>query len=125
MKECVNVYGWQKFVVKDRETFLKTIRQDGRNEGCRENLEKIDFDRHTLLGLFFFSGYCRIPAGLVTETVKDAAKKQYVFTASYLEPQGVCRHMGGYGVWALVPKLPEGWKARLQVGIRFRRPSKE
>ena len=119
MKSCIQTFSERRFVIKDREGFLKAIRSDGSLGWCIENLGKIDFAKHTLLGVAFRSGYCRIPAGLRVETIKDAAKKQYLFAVSYLGPQGVCRHLGGYAVWVLAPKLPDDYEVVFEVKARL------
>jgi hypothetical protein len=119
MKSCVKVYGSYRFVVRDRETFLKTIRGDASRDYCLKNLGKIDFAKHSLPGLSFRSDYCRTPAGLTVKTVKDAAKKQYLLILSYLEPRGICRRISVHGVWVLVPKLPEDYEVVFKREIRL------
>jgi hypothetical protein len=110
LKGCIQTVFNQQFVIKDRETYLKTIRRDASRDWCLENLEKIDFDKNTLLGLEINSGYCGLPAGLKYQTVKNEAEKQYRLTISYIDPQGqVCRALSQYDLWLLVPKLPAGY----------------
>lgn len=116
LKGCIRIYGQNQFVIKDNETYLKEMRDDMSRDRCLKNLEKIDFDKHTLLGIDINSGYCGIPAGLRYETVKDTENKQYLFNISYIDPRGqVCRAMSEYDLWALVPKLPAGYEVKFQV----------
>jgi len=113
MKGCIQTIYTKQFVITDSESYLKSIRNDASRAACLKNLEKIDFDKHTLLGIDINSGYCGVPVGLKYQTVKDEAKKQYLLTISYIDPRGsVCRAMSQYDLWLLVPKLPEGYEVK-------------
>jgi hypothetical protein len=116
MKGCIQTIYTQQFVIKDNEAFLKTIRSDASRDFCLKNLEKIDFAKHTLLGIEINSGYCRTPVGLEHKAVKDETKKQYVVEISYIDPRGsTCRALSEYDLWLLVPKLPEGFVVKFEV----------
>jgi hypothetical protein len=115
MKDCIQTIYTKQFVIKDNESYLKAIRNDASRAACLENLEKIDFDKHTLLGIDINSGYCGIPDGLKYQTVKDEAKKQYLVTISYTDPRGsLCRAMSQYDLWLLVPKLPDEYEVKFE-----------
>lgn len=116
LKGCIHTYFQRSYVIKDEETYLKAIRNDASRPFCLKNVEKIDFNKHTLLGIEINSGYCRVPAGLTYKTIKDRAKKQYLLEISYLDPgYAICRARSQYDLWVLVPKLPEDYKAAFEV----------
>lgn len=115
LKGCIQTIFNKKFIIKDRETFLKTIRNDASRDFCLKNLEKIDFDKNTLLGIELNTGYCRTPPGLESQAVKDEAEKQYILNISYTGPQGLCRALSQYDLWILVPKLPENYTVKFNV----------
>lgn len=115
LKGCIQTIFNKKFIIKDRETFLKTIRNDASRDFCLKNLEKIDFDKHTLIGIELNTGYCRTPLGLEANAVKDEAEKQYILKITYTEPQGVCRALSQYDLWLLVPKLPDNYAVKFDV----------
>jgi uncharacterized protein YbdZ (MbtH family) len=115
MKGCIQTIYTKQFVITDNASYLKTIRDDASRAACLKKLEKIDFAKHTLLGIDINSGYCGIPAGLKYQTVKDEAKKQYIVTISYLDPKyEVCRAVSQYDLWLLVPKLPAGYDVKFE-----------
>ncbi|HEY0428780.1 MAG TPA: hypothetical protein VGC76_13445 [Pyrinomonadaceae bacterium] len=119
MQSCIQIFYEKSVVIKDEENFLKSIRGDESRERCRENVEKIDFAKQTLLGIEINSGYCDFPLGLEYEIVKDAAKKQYLVSISYIDPKGsVCRALSRYDLWLLVPKLPEDFDVKFEVKAR-------
>jgi len=116
MKGCIQTIYEKQFVIKDNEAFLKAIRSDASRERCVKDLEKIDFTKHTLLGIEINSGYCRIPVGLEHKALKDETKKQYVVEISWLDPRGsTCRALSQYDLWLLVPKLPEGYEVKFEL----------
>lgn len=116
LKGCIQISRGQQLVIKDNETYLKTIRGDASLDWCLKNLEKIDFGKHALVGIEINSGYCRIPLGLRYQAYKDADKKQYLLSISYIDPRGaVCRALSQYDLWLLVPKLPAGYEVKFDV----------
>ncbi len=116
LKGCVSLrFKAYQSVISDNDTFLKAIRNDASRDRCLKDIEKIDFSRHTLLGVNINSGYCRRPVGLEYKTVKDEAKKLYTLQVSYAGPHGVCRAMSSYDLWVLVPKMPDGYEAVFEV----------
>lgn len=122
IKGCIKSYSARQFVIRDAEAFQKAIRGDGSRDWCRKNLESIDFTKHSLLGITLVTDYCRRPAGLAHQLIKDAAAKKYLFDISYHTPEGVCRRMGYWDVWVVVPKIPDDY----EVGFRVRKiPSNE
>lgn len=116
LKNCIQTIFNTQFVIKDNETYLKTIRADASRDWCLKNLEKIDFNKYTLLGKSFSSGYCRIPLGLEYKAAKDEAAKRYLVTISYIDPRGaVCRARSQYDLWLLVPKLPADYGVKFEI----------
>lgn len=119
LKDCIQTYRRDRFVIKDNEAYLKAIRDDASRERCLKTIEKIDFDRHTLLGIEINSGYCRYPDGLQYQTVKDTEKKQYLLDISYIDPRNsVCRAYSQYDLWLFVPKLPADYEVKFEVNAR-------
>jgi hypothetical protein len=82
---------------------------------CLKNLEKIDFNKHTLLGIEINSGYCGIPDGLQHQVVKDSERKKYFLKISYFYPRVTCRALSRYDLWVLAPKLPAGYEVEFQI----------
>jgi hypothetical protein len=115
LKGCIQMIFDKEFIIETGETFLKTIRNDASRDFCLKNLEKINFDKHTLIGVELNTGYCRTPSGLEAQAVKDETEKQYVLKISYIEPPGSCRALSQYDLWLLVPKLPEKYTIKFDV----------
>ncbi len=115
MRNCIQTIFKEQFVITDNEAFLKAIRNDASRERCLKELEKIDFAKHSLLGVSIDSGYCGMPVGLEYKAVKDETKKQYVVEISWLGPGGICRALSQYDLWLLVPKLPEDFEVRFDA----------
>lgn len=122
IKGCIKHYPSSQFVIKDAETFQKVIRADAGRDWCHKNLESIDFTKHSLLGIELVTNYCSRPAGLAHQLIKDRATKKYLFDISYHTPAAVCRRMGYWDVWVVVPKIPDDYEISFQVR---KIPSKE
>jgi hypothetical protein len=119
LKGCIQTIFTTQFVIKDEAAYLKTIRNDASRDFCLKNVEKIDFGKHSLVGIDINSGYCGIPTGLEYKVFKDSGKKQYLLDISYIDPQGsTCRALSQYDLWLLVPKLPEGYEVKFEVKAR-------
>lgn len=115
LKGCIQTIFSKEFIIKDQDTFLKTIRKDASRDFCLKKLEKIDFSKHTLIGIELNTGYCRTPLGLEAQAVKDETEKQYILKITYIEPQGICRALSQYDLWLLVPKLPENYSVKFDI----------
>ena len=115
MKNCIPIYGEKRFIIKTEAEFLEAIRGDGSRKYCLENLEKIDFDKNSLLGINLNTGYCRTPLGLKYQAVKNKGERIYSINITYLEPRGVCRALSSYDLWILVPKLPDKYEVKFDV----------
>ena len=115
IKGCVKGYGSRQFVIRDVEAFQKAIRADASRDWCRKNLESIDFTKHSLLGVTLVTDYCGRPPGLAHQLIKDTSAKKYLFDISYHTPAGVCRRMGYWDVWVVVPKIPDDYEVGFQV----------
>lgn len=121
LKRCVQTYLDDSLVIKDQASFLKSIRSDASRDWCLKNLEKIDFEKHTLVGIELNTGYCRVPPLLPVRAIKAEADKQYVIKIRYIEPREPCRALSRYDLWLLVPKLPENYTVEFDVkGEAFR-----
>jgi hypothetical protein len=122
IKGCIRHFPSRQIVIRDAESFRKAIRSDASRDWCDKNLESIDFDKHSLLGVALVTDYCDRPAGLAHQLIKDTATKKYLFDISYDTPTGVCRRMGYWDVWVIVPKIPDDY----EVGFKVRKiPSNE
>ena len=115
MKSCIWLYGKESFIIKTETEFLKAIRNDASRKFCLENLEKIDFDKNSLLGINLNTGYCRTPLGLTSQAVKNEDEKIYSVNITYLKPQGICRALSSYDLWILVPTLPDKYEVKFNV----------
>jgi hypothetical protein len=115
IKGCIKGSRSGQFVIKDAESFQKAIRADGSRDWCHENLESIDFTKHSLLGISLVTDYCNRPRGLAHRLIKDTATKKYLFDISYHTPLSVCRRMGYWDVWVLAPKIPDDYEVMFQV----------
>lgn len=115
LKDCIQTIFDKEFIIRDRETFLKTIRNDARRKACLKNIEKIDFGKQTLLGIELNTGYCQMPLWLTSQTFKDDAGKRFIVKIGYIEPNEPCRARSQYDFWLLVPKLPADYTVRFDV----------
>lgn len=116
LKGCIPTYFNKQFVIKDEATYLKAIRNDASRERCVKDVEKIDFEKNSLLGIEINSGYCRRPLGLEFQVIKDEKSKEYLFNISYDDPKGsTCRALSQYDLWILVPKVPVGFEVKFEV----------
>jgi hypothetical protein len=116
MKNCIQTIYTRQFFIKDEETYLKSIRHDASRDHCLKTLEKIDFTKHSLIGIEINSGYCGMPLGLTYQTFKDETKKQYLLSVGYTDPRGrTCRALMPYDLWVLVPKMPYDYEVRFEV----------
>ncbi len=107
LKSCIQATFGKEIIIKDSETFLKAIRDDSWRVSCLKNIEKIDFDKNTLLGIELNTGYCRTPLGREAIAVKNEPEKQFILKISYTEPQGLCRTSSRSEVWIRVQKIPD------------------
>jgi hypothetical protein len=114
LKGCIQTYRQSQYLIKDYETYLKAM-YDTDRQRCLKAVEKIDFNRHTLLGIEINSGYCGYPFGLQYKTFKDVENKQFLVNISYIEPRGTCRAYSQYDLWLLVPKLPDSYEVKFEV----------
>jgi hypothetical protein len=115
IKGCIKDSRSGQFVIRDAESFQQAIRADGSRDWCLKNLESIDFAKHSLLGISLVTDYCDRPHGLAHQLLKDTATKKYLFDISYHTPQGVCRRMGYWDVWVVVPKIPDDYEVNFKV----------
>jgi hypothetical protein len=121
VKNCIQMYRQQSFVIKDQPTFLKEIRSDMSRERCLKDLEKIDFEKHTLVGIELNTGDCGVPLLEPAKVVKAETEKQFVVKINYWEPREPCRAYSQYDLWLLVPKLPADYTVKFDVkGKPFR-----
>ena len=103
-------------VIKNKTDIDSLIRKGGiRAARCAEQLSRLDFDKHTLLGIELNSGWCRVPRGLAVETLDDEAEQRYIFVVSYEKPVELCRALTIYDVWVLVPRLPTEYEVVFQI----------
>lgn len=111
MKNCVRMFGEGKqFVIKTEAEFRAAVRSDV----CLEKLEKINYEKETLLGLSLYTGSCDVPDGLKYRVARDDAKKRFVVFISYYEG-GICRAYATYNAWLVVPKLPDDYTVKFEV----------
>ena len=116
LKGCIQTYFNKQFIIKDEATYLKSIRNDASRPGCLKDVEKIDFEKNSLLGIEINSGYCRHPVGLEFQVIKDEKSKEYLFNISYEDPKGsTCRALSQYDLWVLVPKISDGFEVKFDV----------
>lgn len=114
LKGCIRTYFKQQITLQTKEDFDKAI-DDASRKDCSKNLENIDFDKYSLIGIDLNTGYCRRPLLLKSWVEKDAAKKQFYVKITYIEPQGTCRALSSYDYWILIPKIPEKYSLTFDV----------
>ena len=125
LKGCIQTDYGKDYVIKDEETFLKTIRTDASRDSCLEELKqfdydkKIDFGEYTLLGIQINSGYCGVPLGLNYHISQDKKEKRYLLDISYIDPgNSTCRALSQYDLWMIVPKFPDDYEVKFEVSAR-------
>lgn len=116
LNDCIRIFGEERFVIKTEEEFLSAVRGDDARRSCLESQEKIDFKKHSLIGIGLQTGYCRTPVGLAFQVVKNRPEKHYALNIAYIDPQGkTCRTPARFDLWLLVPKLPGDFDVRFSV----------
>ena len=115
MKNCISTHFKKSFIIKTETEFLDQVRKDAGREYCLENLEKINFDKKSLLGINLNTGYCRTPLGLKHQVVKNGKEKIYSINITYIAPRGSCRALSSYDLWILVPKLPDEYEVKFDI----------
>lgn len=118
LKNCIQSFNQNDFVIKTREEFLKAIRNDASRDWCLKNSEPIDFSKNSLLGKTLRTDYCNKPAGLTYELVKHSNKNQYFFNISYLKPELLCRRIGYYSIWVLTPKISADSDVKFNLKVK-------
>src|SRR5262249_23548433 len=101
MKNCIAAWRmhWQSsesavrtIVVSDEHTLASSIPYDFKSDGfeeCLQYLKEIDFNKHTLLGIYILTGSCGELRSLY-QVLKDKVRKQYRFVVSYALPYAHC-----------------------------------
>lgn len=119
MKGCIQTHSSKEFAIKTQDEYLKAIRPDASRDWCLKNLETIDFEKYSLLGMGITSDYCGVPAGLEYKVLKDSENEQYLFNVSYLKTEQLCRRIGRYDLWLLVPKIEENYSVKFDLKERL------
>lgn len=122
---CIQLAGQSQWIFSNAEWLHSAIGSGPRRERCTERVGylAIDFDRETLVGWSFASGYCGRPEGLgfsaVKETSSDPKGNRLVIDARY-EAVGddYCKEWRTHAVWLVVPRPPDGYRIDLTSGVR-------
>lgn len=93
--------------VIDSDSAYATIRAS--DPQCKA--PEIDFQKHTLLGLYATGG-CAMK--LKRKVTIDEGERQYVYHVMARDC-GICQKMVVAFNWVLVPKLPAGWTVRFEL----------
>lgn len=105
LRGCIQTIFTKQFLIRNKEAYLKAVRSDASRKWCLEQVEQIDFDKYSLVGVELDTGYCRTPLGLEYQVTKDPSKKQYVMQIGWSKG-AICRALSEYPLWVLVPRLP-------------------
>lgn len=119
LKGCIQTYSSKQFAIKTRDEYLNALRKDASRDWCLKNLETIDFEKNSLLGMGMTTDYCGVPAGLEYKVLKDSENEQYLFNVSYLKTEQLCRRIGRYDLWLLVPKIEENYSVKFDLKERL------
>ncbi len=120
MDRCIQTFRQDSTVISTQKEFLEKIRNDFSRKNCLKKLEKIDFEKETLLGITLYSGYCEYPLGLAHRVMRDDRQKRYVVFITYDDPYGsTCRALGMYDLWLAVPKPPANYEIKFEVASVF------
>jgi len=119
LKGCIQTYSSKQFAIKTRDEYLNALRKDASRDWCLQNLAPIDFEKYSLLGIGMTTDYCDIPRGLEYKLSRDAENKQYIFSISYLKAEQLCRRLGHYDLWLLVPKIEENYSVKFDLKERL------
>lgn len=120
LKGCIQTNFIDEFVIRTQYQYLKSLRKDASNYCCLQNLAPIDFEKYSLLGIGLKTDYCGVPRGLEYKLTKEPENKQYIFSVSYLKAEQICRRIGYYDLWLLVPKLEENYSVKFDLKERLR-----
>ena len=116
LNDCIQIFGEEGLVIKTEADYLRAVRVDDRRDECLESIEKVDFNKYSLIGVSLKTGYCRTPAGFRYQVEKSRHEKAYLLNIRYIEPQGkVCRVPRNFELCILVPKLPDSYQVRFDI----------
>jgi len=114
-KGCLHMAGASQWVISNPEHLTTAIGNTPDKATCTAHFKKlnIDFEKETLAGYSFVSGYCWRPRGLAFEATKetstDSAGNRFLLTVSFDKSFGSCHIWRSYPLWVVVPKLPWGY----------------
>jgi len=103
----------QEYIIRDEAAFQALEILPVNSPECvgTTTLPEIDFNIHTLLGLYA-DGTCK--ASFDRHVIRDDAAMKYVYTIS-VTPCGNCESLAFGMNWVLVPKLPENYSVEFIV----------
>lgn len=119
LAECMRLQLGSASIISDDHSLWSAVRNDASREDCIVKVQEMNIDlaKSFLVGANINSGYCRKPKGLLSEVVNDPAQMTTTVKISYIDPQGgVCAALSNYVYWILVPKPPQGYTIKLDIG---------
>jgi hypothetical protein len=115
LKGCIHLpYPGTQLVIRDKATMTSRVRNDMSRERCLAQLDDIDFDKYSLLGIELDTGWCEDPP-FTYRAFKEEAKRRYLLSVIYQPPVSPCRALSQYDFWVLAPKLPEQYEVAFEV----------
>jgi hypothetical protein len=85
---------------------------------CRKIINRIDFEKFTLLGIVFQNAECHGFA-LEYKVIKDEAARAYRFQIAHPPLTFICEGLSRHELWVLAPKLPAGYRVDFDVETKM------
>lgn len=105
-----------RFDIRSKEQLMDAFLKTADRQACMSKTEYlVNFEKESLIGIGLSSNYCNRPRGLAYKALRDDSAKTVTLHISYDDTKEMCRHMGYFDVWVVVPKIPEGYEVKYVV----------
>lgn len=101
---CVDLVNQTEFIITNDSQLVNAF-----VGGCTP--PSIDFNNHTILGLYT-TGKCEVK--YIREVIRNEEDKKYEYTVT-LKQCGLCKRAALSYNWVIVPKLPNGWTVDFKI----------
>ncbi|MCF8303005.1 MAG: hypothetical protein K9I94_07000 [Bacteroidales bacterium] len=107
-------------VVIQNESAYKALEDSLRANNSKDcsdaSLPNVNFNDYTLIGKWTGASGCS--AEYEREVIKDNTKNIYLYKIT-VKSYGLCQMLISNMNWALIPKVPPGWKVEFEVNYEF------
>lgn len=102
------------YIFKDRSSLEKVLLTDKYSADCRKTIERIDFEKYSVLGVNIRNAQCW---GFTLEgkVFLDAANKRFRFKIEHPPFMPSCRGLTEHNLWALAPRVPDDHTVSFEI----------